>query len=90
MVNFSIILLQYLDIDECASDTHDCKHQCINNDGSFECRCTPGYALHEDDKSCNGNRHHTCHSKIRRVLVKGYTEEILCEHRLKKTKGNIG
>jgi len=44
-----------LDIDECTSGTHGCKHYCVNNDGSFKCHCIPGYTLHEDERSCNGN-----------------------------------
>ena len=43
------------DIDECASDSHDCgdNSQCTNVMGSFSCSCNNGYT--GDGKTCTGN-----------------------------------
>ena len=48
------IFLIFIDIDDCASQTHDCssKGQCINMDGSYQCECQPG--ITGDGKTCNG------------------------------------
>ena len=32
-----------LDIDECATSTHDCNQACANTPGSFECVCRVGF-----------------------------------------------
>lgn len=53
-------LCTILDVDECENGTHGCAHNCLNNDGSFECRCTGGYALQDDGKSCSGNATYNC------------------------------
>ena len=41
------------DIDECATETHNClaNYTCINNAGSFTCDCGEGYTSLEDE-SC--------------------------------------
>ena len=33
------------DIDECASNTSQCEHLCINTEGSYRCDCTDGYQI---------------------------------------------
>lgn len=38
--------------DECSSLDHGCEHNCINQLGSYECRCKIGYELHSDGKRC--------------------------------------
>ena len=49
------LLLQFLDMDECKSDISDCdvNANCTNTDGSYKCKCKPGYT--GDGHSCSGN-----------------------------------
>ncbi|KAM7538217.1 hypothetical protein Aperf_G00000076045 [Anoplocephala perfoliata] len=43
------------DIDECLTGNHECKYQCVNTFGSYECRCLPGMTLDpRDNKTCIG------------------------------------
>ena len=42
----------YIDIDECATNTHDCDQLCTNTDGSFECSCNSGFTLSGDGRTC--------------------------------------
>ena len=43
-----------LDIDECASGTHDCSAnaECSNTQGSYDCTCKPTY--YGDGRICEG------------------------------------
>jgi len=45
-----------LDINECESNNGGCSDQCINNAGSFECGCKPGFQFTSDERSCEGNK----------------------------------
>lgn len=40
------------DINECAEETSGCEHICVNNKGSFICRCYEGFRLNPDKKTC--------------------------------------
>ena len=44
----------FSDIDECATNDHDCdgNADCRNNDGSYTCECKTGWS--GDGKSCTG------------------------------------
>ena len=44
----------YADVDECTDNKHGCEHQCVNNDGSFQCECRNGFMLKKDHKHCDG------------------------------------
>ena len=48
-------LLNFADINECASNNGGCQHNCRNTAGSFDCSCRSGYTLASDGKSCNQN-----------------------------------
>uniref|UniRef100_A0A8C6QZ63 Matrilin-4 n=1 Tax=Nannospalax galili TaxID=1026970 RepID=A0A8C6QZ63_NANGA len=39
-------------IDPCAEGTHGCEHHCVNSPDSYFCRCRPGFALQQDQRSC--------------------------------------
>ena len=41
-----------VDDDECELGITNCKHDCHNTIGSFECSCDIGYQLSADDRSC--------------------------------------
>ena len=43
-----------LDHDECLTSNHGCQHKCVNEHGSFSCRCDKGYELNNDNKTCSG------------------------------------
>ena len=43
-----------LDLDECKLKLHGCQQNCENTPGSFKCKCTPGFMLDTDGKSCLG------------------------------------
>ena len=55
-----------LDIDECATNTHNCgvNAVCTNTPGSHNCTCKPGYA--GDGKKCSGNFYFS------RVIIWGF------------------
>lgn len=51
-----IIILRHLlspDIDEC-QNTHGCSGICVNQPGSYECRCSSGFKLKFDGTNCEG------------------------------------
>ena len=43
-----------VDIDECGVSNGGCQYECINERGSFSCRCPVGFQLSSNGKSCNG------------------------------------
>lgn len=43
----------FTDKNECSVDKGGCDHVCINNEGSWTCKCFAGYYL-IDDKKCSG------------------------------------
>ena len=43
-----------IDIDECATNQHQCNQDCTNNDGSYTCSCVDGFRLDADGYTCNG------------------------------------
>ena len=49
-----ILFLFLLDINECDANNGGCDQTCVNNYGSFECKCNDGFVLEDDKKSCSG------------------------------------
>lgn len=47
------MLLQHIDIDECADrNMSACSQLCVNSVGSYRCECEKGYFLEEDGQTC--------------------------------------
>ena len=47
----------FIDIDECSDNTDSCDNTngiCINDVGSYHCKCKDGYKLSDDGKTCIG------------------------------------
>ena len=45
----------FIDIDECKISGIRCGQKCQNLEGSYECKCFPGYKLEADGFTCTGN-----------------------------------
>ena len=45
----------FVDIDECKEGINGCLHDCLNNQGSYECKCRSGFILAPDKMTCKGN-----------------------------------
>ena len=43
-----------IDINECGNDNGGCSQVCVNNVGSYECKCNDGYTLADDKNTCQG------------------------------------
>ena len=43
----------FVDIDECSVENGRCDHECVNQDGTFECQCRNGYRL-TNGRECIG------------------------------------
>ncbi len=48
-----------LDTNECLNQNGGCEHSCTDTEGSYECSCEMGYALKEDQHSCQGMNYST-------------------------------
>ncbi|XP_063291244.1 cartilage acidic protein 1 isoform X1 [Pelobates fuscus] len=44
-----------VDIDECALGTNECKHLCMNTEGSYTCKCHPGFRLQSQNECVDIN-----------------------------------
>ena len=51
---FFMCYVNFVDIDECETMTHNCDQVCSNTLGSFECKCNDGYSLDPDSSTCTG------------------------------------
>ena len=58
LVNCKIYLhsfCQLTDINECDTNNGGCQHNCINNEGSYDCHCREGYNINNTNgHSCIG------------------------------------
>ena len=48
------VLFNSLDIDECAEENVCANGECHNEDGTFSCRCNPGFEPNYDGTECVG------------------------------------
>lgn len=49
-----IIILLFVDIDECRDNIDNCSQTCSNTIGSYTCDCNPGYRIATDGRTCDG------------------------------------
>ena len=57
-------LIFYLDIDECKTMSSPCgtynSLSCVNEVGTYSCRCKMGYAFNRRERKCQGNFYFNC------------------------------
>ena len=47
-------MTESIDCDECSNENGGCHHDCVNYDGSYTCKCDPGYKQRASDfKLCD-------------------------------------
>lgn len=44
----------FVDINECENGVAKCSQDCENTQGSYRCKCRPGYKFAHDNSSCTG------------------------------------
>lgn len=49
-----LIVVFYLDVNECSTNNGNCDQMCTNTNGSYACSCGLGYMLSSDNSTCNG------------------------------------
>uniref|UniRef100_A0A8B9HMH4 EGF-like domain-containing protein n=1 Tax=Astyanax mexicanus TaxID=7994 RepID=A0A8B9HMH4_ASTMX len=54
-----------IDVNECEESTADCEGLCCNTIGSFYCKCSSGFTLRDDGKTCEG-RTFKCHHSLKK------------------------
>ena len=50
----TIGIVAIADINECLDNNGTCSHDCINTEGSYHCKCPPGYILLPNKRDCEG------------------------------------
>ena len=53
----NLLLPLISDIDECELNNGGCDHNCTDTHDSYTCSCIPGYALKDDQHTCEGTRY---------------------------------
>jgi len=54
-------MLYTADVDECSTlDRGGCSHDCVNNEGSYECVCPSGFNVSDNLKTCIGMHQQVC------------------------------
>lgn len=46
------LIYYFQDVKECSQSTHGCSDECVEMEGSYECRCPDGFRLEDDLKTC--------------------------------------
>ena len=58
-------LQSFADVDECLHMSNLCENgECVNNDGSYRCKCKMGYKLDATGKKCVGKRQKTLFTRL--------------------------
>lgn len=65
----TVVIMNIIDINECATGRHLCQQVCINNVGSYICSCEYGYVLHSNGFDCEGIYIHVSHIHLIIVFV---------------------
>ena len=55
--DYYLHLCLYADINECSINNGGCQNECVNLEGSFECRCPSGYRLSSNGRLCSGKEY---------------------------------
>ena len=70
IIYIKLLLPLISDIDECESNNGGCDHNCTDTHDSYTCSCTPGYALKDDQHTCEGT-HYEKKSSENLCMVEG-------------------
>ena len=54
-IEFFGFFFSYVDIDECKNNSlNQCEQECVNNPGSYSCKCKSGFKLNSNGFACDG------------------------------------
>ena len=70
-----MMLVLWIDIDECQSELHECNQLCENTIGSYSCSCNPGFEL-VDVFKCKGTHHFKMYYFINLLLYDHYRRTV--------------
>ena len=62
------------DVDECSEGTHNCTAECMNTQGGFQCSCSSGYQLSEDEATCKGRDRVCVHTYVHNYMLILYVQ----------------
>ena len=48
------MIINFSDTDECLVDIGGCNQTCVNEEGSYHCKCEAGFTVHANEKDCVG------------------------------------
>ena len=81
------------DVNECAEDNGGCTQECVNIDGSYECRCSVGYFMESDGKTCSDLDECSCDSLDSEIVSNLYNFKCLtnggCEQTCLNSEGSF-
>ena len=64
-VYFNCIII--IDINECLVNNGTCFHNCVNTEGSYNCKCVDGYVLQPNKRDCEGT--YVCKYHMRKYVA---------------------